>query len=85
MNGLVLKGGTSPAIKTGLNQSNIIAVVASGSDLDLYVNHQHIAYVSKGIPHDKSGDYITGQLGVCAEDAGNPTRVMYNNAAVWRL
>ena len=78
MNGLVLKGGTSLAIKSGLKQSNIIAVVASGSDLDLYVNHQHIAYVS-------NSTFSQGQLGVCAEDAGNPTRVVYNNAAVWTL
>ncbi len=78
MNGLVLKGGTSLAIKTGLNQSNIIAVVASGSDLDLYVNHQHIAYVS-------NSTFSQGQLGVCAEDAGNPTKVVYENAAVWTL
>jgi serine/threonine protein kinase len=74
----VLKSGTSLAIKTGLDQSNIVAVVASGSDLDLYVNQQHIAYVS-------DSTFSQGQLGVCAANASKLTEVMYSDALVWKL
>ncbi len=74
----VLKSGTSLAIKTGLNQANIVAVVASGSDLDLYVNQQHIAYIS-------DSTFSQGQLGVCAANASKLTEVVYNSAVVWKL
>ena len=77
-NSQVLKSGTSLAIKTGLNQSNIVAVVASGSDLDLYVNQQHIAYVS-------DSTFSQGQLGVCAANASKLTEVVYSDALVWKL
>lgn len=74
----VLKSGTSLVIKTGLNQSNVIAVAASGSNIDLYVNHQHIAYFS-------DSTYSQGQLGVCAVDASQATEVIYSDALVWKL
>ena len=66
----VLKSGTSAAIKSGLNQSNLIAVVVSGSDVDLYVNHQHITYLS-------DSSYSQGQLGVFAESLAQPSGVVY--------
>jgi len=74
----VLKSGTSLAIKTGLNQSNLIAVAASGSNIDLYVNRQHIAYFS-------DSTYTLGQLGVCAVDASRATEVIYSDVLVWKL
>src|SRR6266566_4859953 len=74
----VLQSGTSLAIKTGLNHSNLIAVVASGSNIDLYVNHQHIAYFNDSI-------YSQGQLGVCAQDTSHATEVIYSDALVWKL
>jgi len=73
-----LKSGTSLVIKTGLGQSNLIAVAASGSNIDLYVNHQHIAYFS-------DSSYSHGQLGVCAVDATGATEVIYSDALVWKL
>jgi serine/threonine protein kinase len=74
----VLKSGTSLAIKTGLDQSNLIAVAASGSNIDLYVNHQHIAYFN-------DSTYTLGQLGVCAVDTSHTTDVIYSDALVWKL
>jgi serine/threonine protein kinase len=74
----VLQNGTSLTIKSGLNQSNLMAVVASGSNIDLYVNHQHIAYFN-------DSTYSQGQLGVCAQDASRATEVIYRDAAVWKL
>ena len=72
----VLKQGTSPAIKTGLNQTNLIAVVANGNSLVLYVNKQQIASVN-------DGTYSNGQIGVIAESTQNPTEVVFTNAEVW--
>lgn len=74
----VLKSGTSAALKTGLNEANILAVVASGSNLDLYVNQQHIAFMS-----DRS--LSEGQLGFCAEDVGNESDVVFSDVSVWTL
>jgi len=74
----VLQSGTSLTVKSGLNQSNLLAVVASGSNIDLYVNHQHIAYFN-------DSTYSQGQLGVCAEDSSHVTEVIYSDALVWKL
>jgi eukaryotic-like serine/threonine-protein kinase len=71
-----LTAGSSAAIKTGLNQPNLIAIVANGNILDLYVNMQLIARVS-------DGTYIHGQIGVVAEDINNPTDIVFTNAQVW--
>ena len=72
----VLRNGPSPAINTGLNQTNLVAVVASGSTIELYVNHQKIASVS-------DSSYSQGQIGVVAYDVNSPTEVVFSNAKVW--
>lgn len=73
-----LSDGSSAAIKTGLNQPNLIAVVANGTALDLYVNMQYIATVN-------DSTFIHGQIGVVAEDIHNPTNIVFNNAMVWMM
>ncbi len=72
-----LRRGTSTVIKTGLNQSNLVAVVASGSTIDLYVNHQKIDRVI-------DSTYSQGQIGVAASDEhGSSTEVVFRDAKVW--
>ncbi len=71
-----LSGGQSSAINTGLSQPNLIAIVASGSKLDLYVNQQLISTVI-------DGTYNRGQIGVSASASQNQTEVMFSNAQVW--
>jgi len=34
----IIAGGSNSAIKVGLNQSNLIAIVVQGNTLDLFVN-----------------------------------------------
>ena len=73
--------GASTAIKTGLNQTNLIAVVARGNTLELYVNEQFITRVV-------DNTYNYGQIGVLASpfgNSGNPTEVVFSNAKVWKL
>jgi serine/threonine protein kinase len=71
-----LRNGSSAAINTGLNQSNLLAVVASGRTIDLYVNHQKIDSYS-------DSSYSQGQIGVVAFDVNSPTEVVFSDAKVW--
>jgi eukaryotic-like serine/threonine-protein kinase len=73
-----LSSGLSPAIHMGLNQPNLLAVVARGSTIDLYINLIHIATVM-----DSSASH--GQIGVIANDISNATEVVFSNARVWTL
>jgi hypothetical protein len=73
-----LAGGSSPAIKTGLGQSNVLAVVAQGNTMDLYVNKQKLASAS-------DGTYSHGQIGLVGDSSSNPTEVVFSNAKVWTL
>ncbi len=71
-----LRSGSSAAIKTALNQSNLVTVVASGSTIDLYVNNQKIDSYS-------DSSYSQGQIGVAATDLKSPTEVVFSSAKVW--
>src|SRR6266704_1697471 len=71
----ILTSGLTPSIHMGLNQSNLVAVVARNSTIDLYVNKQYITTVN-----DHS--YSHGQIAVVAEDEGNLTLVLFSNARV---
>jgi len=74
-----LSSGPSSAIKTGLNQSNLVAVVAQGSSFYLYVNQQYVATA-----HDST--YGSGEIGVFGGDFDTPPAdVAFNNAQVWKL
>ena len=72
---------SSPAIHQGLNQTNLVAVVALGNTITLYVNNQKIASVT-------DGTYSHGQIGLEASALatnGHPTEVVYSNAKVWMV
>jgi len=73
---VLLRGGSSTAINTGLNQSNLLAVVANGSTIDLYVNNQKIDGVT-------DSTYSQGKFGVGALNLNSPTEVVFGNAKVW--
>lgn len=70
--------GSSPAIHTGLNKSNMLTVVARGNQLYLYVNRQYVTNVT-------DNTYTSGQIGVFSADDSAPTDVAYTNAEVWQL
>ena len=74
----ILISKTSSAIHTGLNQSNTVAIVANGSTLNIYVNRQKIDSIT-------DSTYSHGQIGIAAEDRGDPTEMVYSNARVWTL
>ena len=71
-----LKQGSSSAIKQGLNQANLVAVVAQGTYITLYVNHQSLGSVT-------DSTYSHGLIGVYAVVYTQPTEVAFSNAKVW--
>ena len=76
-----LTSGSNPAIKQGLKQTNLIAVVAQGHSIMLYVNHQLIDKVT-------DSTYTGGRIGFDADTLatnGHPTEVVFSNVKVWTL
>jgi hypothetical protein len=71
-----LRQGKNAAIKTGLNQSNLVALAASSNTLSAYVNGQFVASV-------QDSTYSSGQLGLYGD--GGPLDVAVSNVRVWKL
>ncbi len=69
---------TSSAIKTTPGQTNLITVIARGSNLYFFVNKQFVASVS-------DSTFSHGAIGVVAGDQTHPTEVAFTNAEVWAL
>lgn len=74
----VLQRGTSPAVKRGLNQPNLLAVVAQGSSIDLYANGQSIVHITDSTTS-------SGLIGVAADATDQAAEVAFSNARVWML
>jgi hypothetical protein len=64
------------ACHLGLNQTNVIAVVAEGHTITLFINNQQIASIN-------DSSYARGQIGVIAYPYSDLTEVVYTNAMVW--
>jgi hypothetical protein len=78
-NSQVLTTGFSSAIHTGLNQSNLLAVVANGTKLDLYVNKQHLASVT-------DDTYSGGRIGTAVQsDDGSASNAAFTHLMLWTL
>ncbi len=76
----LLKSGIAPSIiTTGLNQPNLIAVLAKGSNLYFYVNQKFLAQI-----HDST--YQSGQIGVFGGDfASTSADASFTNVRVWKI
>lgn len=74
-----LTSGTSNAFKTGLNQLNVLTVIAQGSTIYLYINSQYATSVTDATA---SVGYI-GVIGLNM-NTGN-SDVAFSNAKVWTL
>ena len=73
-----LTDGSNAAINSGLNQPNLLTVVAQGNHIYLYVNKQPVAHVTNGV-------IGSGQVALFAGNTSGPTDVAFNNAQVWAL
>jgi len=67
---------TSSAIHIGLNQPNTLAVVATGSQIDLYINNQKI---------DSATDstFTQGKIFLLADDSGTTTEAAFSKMRLW--
>jgi eukaryotic-like serine/threonine-protein kinase len=74
----IIAGGSSSAIKVGLHQSNLIAIVAQGNTFDLFVNKHYITSVSDSA-------LSAGNIGIEAHAISQPTEVEFRDAMVWIL
>ncbi len=74
-----LLGGTLPSgITIDAGQPVVIAVMAQGRVLNLFVNNQFIASTS-------DNTYFSGGIGLAAEEGNNPIDVAFNDVQVWKL
>ena len=74
-----LLSGSSNTIKAGLNQSNLLTVIARGSNIYLFVNKQYVASIS-------DSNSSAGAIGLFAYSMGtSATKVAFSNAQLWRL
>ncbi len=71
-----LARGSTTAIDSNPRQTNLLAVVARGNNIDLYVNNQYITSV-------QDSSYSNGQIGLVAQDETEPAEVIFSNAKVW--
>ncbi|HLJ35978.1 MAG TPA: hypothetical protein VKU38_20130 [Ktedonobacteraceae bacterium] len=77
-NARTLAHGNAKGFNTGLNQTNLISIVAKGSTLSLYINKQLLTSVT-------DSTYTSGQIGLAADYINGATEVVYTNAKVWKL
>jgi hypothetical protein len=71
----VLLHGSNPAVNRGQNRQNRLAVVASGTSIDLYVNGQRIQHISDSTTSN-------GLIGVAADATDQLAEVAFTNARV---
>jgi len=72
-----LVNNTSPAIRTGLNQTNVLQVKAQGSSISLYINTVLLTQITDSFSS-------AGAIGVFAVDFTQPTDVAFSRAQVWQ-
>jgi len=75
---------TSSAIKQGLNQPNTIAITVQGDTVNIFINGSKS--IDTGTSSSLTGStFSQGQIGLLADDSGNPTTIAYTNALVWTI
>ncbi len=73
----ILRQGSNAAIKQGLNQSNLLAIVANGSYISAFINNQFIDSL-------QDTSFTNGQVGIYGYgDTG--LDIAAQNARVWRI
>jgi hypothetical protein len=73
-----LKRGTSSAIHTGLNATNLIAAVVQNGNINLYVNRTLVDSAS-------DSNYTHGAIGVFTGNDVNTAETVFSDAKVWSL
>ncbi len=74
----ILQQGSSASIHTGLNQTNLVTVIAQGTDFFLYANKQFLAKVSDSTLNK-------GNIGLLSSSDTQPTDIIFLDAQLWKL
>lgn len=75
---VLFQSSNTTAINAGLNQTNLIAIVAQGSKITAYSNHQMLDSIT-------DSTFNHGQIGMDATVLGHATEVAFSNLRVWKL
>jgi serine/threonine protein kinase len=75
---VILFGETSAAIRQGYNQSNTVAIEASGSQLSFYVNKQKVGSVT-------DSTFSSGGFEFFTHDITTSTEIAFSNAKIWTI
>jgi len=73
---LTLQSGSSSAINTGLNQTNVITVIVNNSNFYFDVNNQYVT-------SDTLSNYSQGAVSLTAESVDQATDVVFSNLKAW--
>ncbi|MBA2394523.1 MAG: hypothetical protein H0V70_17475 [Ktedonobacteraceae bacterium] len=73
-----LSSGTSPAITTGLGQSNQLSILAKNGSYYLYANGQYLTTVT-------NTSLSSGKIGLAVVNQNTPVDAEFSNAQVWNL
>jgi hypothetical protein len=68
--------GSSSAIHTGLDQGNIITIIARGSNVYIYINKQRILSLA-------NANTTSGEFGFMAVESSQPTTALFGNVKIW--
>jgi hypothetical protein len=75
----ILAASISTTINTGLKSTNVISVLARGSEISIFINKQFITKVSES-------SSTVGEIGVISGSSKNvPCDAAYNNAQLWNI
>jgi len=72
----ILARGSSPYLKEGLNQPNLIAIIVRGNNIYMYVNRQYIGGVN-------DNTHQSGLIGMFVSESQKPTEVAFSHMQVW--
>ncbi len=74
----LLREGTNTAIKRGVKQTNLVAILARGSLISMYVNNQFVDVI-------QDSTYTKGLVGLYVESNSNGEEAIINGVEVWKL
>jgi hypothetical protein len=74
--------GISPAIKTGLGRTNLVAFVANEETYSIYVNQVRI---NTNTVMQAGGAFSQGEIALCAFSSRNATEVAFKNFKLWKF
>ena len=71
----------SSAIIQGTGKQNVIAITVQGNTVNVFINERNVDSISSQAL--TASPFNMGQVGLLADNLGDPTAVSYTNAIVW--